>query len=273
MTLRTRPLAETFGVEVLDVDFAEPQPEQITGLLDALVEHGLVLARRQTLADAELVSLAKALGPVSIASRKSSLAPDHPEVMYVSNLKDEDDRLIGGLHKTDHAESIWHSDQSFRARPATLSTLMCVNAPEQGGGTGFINTVLAWEALAPQLRERLAIMRGLYRPRAAHEIEIVEVSHPARLTNPRTGRHALYVSELCHGFEGLSEADSQALLKQLLEHLRNPSFLYIHAWRMGDLLIYDNAQLLHRREAFAGLRWLKATRSYADGARFALIDG
>ena len=117
-------------------------------------------------------------------------------------------------------------------------------------------------ALDPALRERLDTMRGLYRPRPVHEIEIVEVSHPVVLTNPRSGRRALYVSELCHGFEGLDEAAGAALLHELLAHLADPGFRYTHAWRMGDLAIYDNAQLLHRREAFAGLRWLKATQSF-----------
>jgi len=273
MSLQTRPLDAGFGVEVLDLDLAESDSNQMSALLDLLAEQALVLLRRQTLADAELVALARSLGPVSIASRTSTLAPDYPEVMYVSNLKDADGRLIGGIPKHDHAESVWHSDQSFRSNPATLSTLMCVNAPEHGGGTGFISTVLAWEALEPALRKRLGTMRGLYRPRPVHEIEIVEVSHPLVLTNPRTGKQALYVSELCHGFADLDEAEGNALLQKLLEHLNNPAFRYTHAWRMGDIAIYDNAQLLHRREAFAGLRWLKATRSYADGMRFALIDG
>ncbi len=273
MSLETRPLDAAFGVEVLDIDLARADAGQRSALLDLLAEHAVVLARRQALADDELAALARALGPVRVASRKSSLAPDHPEVMYVSNLRDEDDRLIGGLYKEDHSEGTWHSDQSFRHNPATLSTLFCINAPARGGGTGFISTTLAWETLAPAMRERLESMRGLYRPRPRHEIEIVEVSHPAVLRNPRTGRKALYVSELCHGFAGLHEAQGEALRRELLDHLYDPGLRYTHQWRMGDFLLYDNAQLLHRREAFEGLRWLKATRSYADPSRFALIDG
>jgi taurine dioxygenase len=271
--LRTRPLAAGFGAELLDVDLSVPGSGTVEAVLDLLAEHALLIVRRQSLADAELAALARAMGPVGIASRRSALSRDHPEVMYVSNLRDEDERLIGGLGKDDHDESIWHSDQSFRATPATLSTLFCVNAPERGGGTGFISTALAWERLPVSLQQQLEGLRGLYRPRPTHEIEIVEVAHPVVLTNPRTGRRALYVSQLCHGFEGMSNPQAQALLQSLLAHLEDPGFRYTHRWRMGDLLIYDNAQLLHRREAFDGLRWLKATRSRADGTRFALVDG
>lgn len=271
-SLPIRPLTQAFGVDVTTLDLSAANDDELRLLRGLLTEHALLLLRRQSLHDADLVRLAKALGKVAVASKRSSHAPDHPEVMYVSNLKDEDNRIIGGLDKRDHSESVWHSDQSFRVRPATLSTLFCVHPAAEGGGTGFISTVQAWAALAPALRERVAELQGLYRPRPSHEIEIVEVAHRVRLVNPHTGREALYVSELCHGFEGMGEDQGQALLDQLLTHLRKPEFRYTHDWRMGDMLIYDNAQLLHRREAFSGMRWLKATRSFAPDDLFAVID-
>jgi taurine dioxygenase len=272
MSLNLKTLNADFGAEVVAADLARLDDNLVDAILDALLEHALLLFRWQSLDDAALAALAKALGPVGIASKTSCLAPGHPEVMYVSNLQDADGRLIGGLGPKDHSESIWHSDQSFRQRPATLSTLFCVHPPAQGGGTGFVSTTLACDALPQELRTRLDGMRTLYRARAGHEIESVEVSHAAVVSNPRTGRRALYVSELCHGFEGLEPAAGEALRDELMTYVLRPQHRYTHHWRMGDMVIYDNAQLLHRREAFSGMRWLKATRSYAPAGRFAIID-
>ena len=122
------------------------------------------------------------------------------------------------------------------------------------------------------LRSRLEGLRSLYRARAAHEIASIEVSHPAVLVNPSNGRRAVYVSELCHGFTGISDEEAEALHDQVMAYILRDEHRYIHSWRTGDMLIYDNAQLLHRREAFEGLRWLKATRSHAPAERFAIID-
>ena len=72
--------------------------------------------------------------------------------------------------------------------------------------------------------------------------------------------------------EGLSAAEGRALLEELLGCVLKPEHQYRHNWRMGDLLIYDNAQLLHRRDAFAGLRWLKATRVFVSPQHFAVPD-
>ncbi len=105
-----------------------------------------------------------------------------------------------------------------------------------------------------------------------HEIEKIEVTHPAVLQNPRTGRRSLYVSPNTRGFADLDEAQSEAIKAELLHYQMRDEHRYTHQWRMGDMLIYDNAQLLHRREAFAGLRWLKATRTFAPPEYFAVPD-
>lgn len=269
LPFQTQILRPGFGVEVLDVDLASLDEGQVDGLLNALVQHHLLLFRRQSLNDAEHAHLARIFGPVNVASKTSCLAPGQPEVMYVSNLHDEDMRLIGGLKKGDDGESLWHSDQSFRDKPATISTLFCVHPPAEGGGTGIASSVLGYEALPPALQQRLEGMMAIYRPLPSHEIAIVDVLHPAVLTNPVTGRKAVYVSELCRGFEGLSEDEGLALRDEVMGYVLREEHLYSQPWRMGDLLIYDNAQVLHRREGFAGLRWLKGTRSYAPQDRFA----
>ncbi len=272
MDLETRPLTEGFGVEVLHVDLARIDEPLADALMDAMVEHALVLLRRQSLDDTEIFRLCSAFGPVEEPAAKRSHSPGHKEINYISNLSDGEGRMIGGLTPDQHGDGPWHSDQSFRRRPATLSTLFCVHPPAEGGGTGFCSTTQGHAALPPDLAERVGGLRGLYLPSAVHDIEKVEVSHPAVLVQPVSGRRSLYVSASTRGFEGLESDEGEALKAELLGYQLRAEHRYSHRWRMGDMLIYDNAQLLHRREAFRGLRWLKATRTFAPRDRFAVPD-
>jgi taurine dioxygenase len=59
----------------------------------------------------------------------------------------------------------------------------------------------------------------------------------------------------------------------LLDVVLRPENIYSHPWQMGDLIIYDNSQLVHRRDEFNGIRWLKATKIFAPAQHFAVPDG
>jgi taurine dioxygenase len=70
----------------------------------------------------------------------------------------------------------------------------------------------------------------------------------------------------------LDDAEGRALKEELLSYQFRPEHIYQHNWRMGDMLIYDNAHFLHRRDAFEGIRFHKATRLYLSPDRFAVPD-
>ena len=40
--------------------------------------------------------------------------------------------------------------------------------------------------------------------------------------------------------------DGRLLLRDLIEHATQPEFVYRHAWRVGDLVIWDNRATMHR---------------------------
>ena len=77
-------------------------------------------------------------------------------------------------------------------------------------------------------------------------------AHPVFRTHPATGRKALYVNRLMTiAIEGLPEAESDELLNVLFAHQENPAFIYEHAWRVNDLLMWDNRCALHARTDFS----------------------
>jgi taurine dioxygenase len=131
---------------------------------------------------------------------------------------------------------------------------------------------MGYEALPPELKEKIATLRGKYHPGKTHEVEKIEVTHPAVLTSPTTGRKTLYLQPGTRGFESLDDTESQTLKNELLTYQLRQEHIYQHNYRMGDMLIYDNAQLLHKRDAYKGPRFLKITRVFLSPDRFAIPD-
>ena len=93
------------------------------------------------------------------------------------------------------------------------------------------------------------------------------------LRSPIDGREFLYHSENTRRFIGLDDTSGRALKQELLDFILNPGNIYAHEWRAGDLLVYDNTQVVHRREAFEGKRWLQGTKIFAPSQLFARPDG
>ena len=270
MTFKTTPLTPDYGVEVHDIDLTEINAEMAESILDAANEHALLLFRRQCLHDDDIYNLSAALGPVEEPAALSNHSPGFKEVNYISNLNNAEGTFIGNTI-TDN-DGGWHSDQAFRKNPATLSTLYCIIAPDEGGGTSFCSTQMGYEALPQNLKDKAATLRSQYMPGKVHEVEKIKVSHSTVLTNPTNGRQTLYVQPGTRGFQAMATEESQALKKELLNYQIQPEHVYQHNYRMGDMLIYDNAQLLHKRDAYKGPRFLKITRVFLSPDRFAVPD-
>lgn len=272
MNFETRPLSENFGAEVLDADLTEVNRDMAEAILSAVHKHAILLFRRQSLHDEDIYRLSTALGPVEEpTAAKDNHAPGFKSIVYLANINSLDGTLIKGnfVEKTDGG---WHSDQAYRKNPATLSTLFCVIAPESGGSTSFANTRLGYESLPLTLKNRLENMKVRYSPGKSHGVPDIEVTHPAVLVNPESGIKTLYVGPGARGFEGLNDAECRALKEELLSYQFRSEYIYQHNWRMGDMLIYDNAHFLHRRDAFEGIRFHKATRLHLSPDRFAVPD-
>jgi alpha-ketoglutarate-dependent taurine dioxygenase len=139
-----------------------------------------------------------------------------------------------------------------------MTILHAKELPPVGGNTQFANMAIAYDALAADMKRRIAGLRVVHswaasRRRAGAppppEIEMRErppVEHPLVRTHPDTGAKALYIGNHASHIVGLPEPESEALLQELLEHATQPQFVYTHHWRDGDLVMWDNRCLLHR---------------------------
>jgi taurine dioxygenase len=161
-------------------------------------------------------------------------------------------------------EAVWHTDMSYVAAPPSASALYSLEAPPSGGNTGFCNMYLAYDTLPAGLRHDIEgrlcrhdasrnsageLRRGFVD--APDPTQVVGAEHPVVRTHPVTGRKALFLGRRPNAYiPGLPLADSEALLDALWAHCTKPEFAWYQQWRKGDLILWDNRCVMHRRDAF-----------------------
>ncbi|MGY9057263.1 MAG: TauD/TfdA dioxygenase family protein [Alphaproteobacteria bacterium] len=257
--MEIRPICNSFAREVTGLDCAaQLSATDRQALREAWSQQGVLVFRRQFLTETALVQFSEAFGEPERIVREDWASKQRAEVIYISNLKDMDGKVIGGLGA---GEITWHSDQSYVKDPATGSFLYGVEVPENHGATEFANLRLAYQTLPPALKAKAdaAWGRFSYAKRVQGYDESPGASEAARqkapdilhrLVNhhPVEGWPALYMDPgTTAGIEGLDPDEGQALLNDLAEHATQPQFIYEHQWRMGDLVMWDNGFTLHRR--------------------------
>jgi alpha-ketoglutarate-dependent 2,4-dichlorophenoxyacetate dioxygenase len=143
--------------------------------------------------------------------------------------------------------------------PALASVLSARIIPAKGGETEYISTRRAWERLDPALlRQQLencfawhdyAYSRGKVTPNLASAVERAALPPQCwRMAwrNPANGQTALYVASHAYAIDGMDQAAAQHLLEELLDAATAPGLSYLHTWRSGDVVMWDNRATLHR---------------------------
>jgi taurine dioxygenase len=216
--------------------------------------------RGQQLSNERHIEFSRRFGELEIHVLKKYLLPDHPEILVISNIKDENGENIGLAD----AGFTWHTDVSYLRTPSRCSLLYAKEVPHRDGkalgDTLFTNTRAAYEALPETMKRRLVGLKAVHRYSARKRVansprpkltkqqldETPDVAHPIVRTHPWTGRKSLYVTAgECIGIEGLPHDEGVALIEELTAHCLGPDFQYRHKWQVGDLLMWDNASSMH----------------------------
>jgi taurine dioxygenase len=261
--VRVRPTGAALTADVEGVDLSGPlSPELMTAIKQAWGDHLVLRFRGQKLCDGDLMRFSREFGELDWAPvAATNDAPEGREyVMVVSNVV-ENGQAIGQLGAY---EALWHTDMSYIPEPPMASALYSLEAPPSGGDTGFCNMYRALETLPADLRRaaegRVCIhdasrnsageLRRGYVD-ASDASQTVGAAHPIVRTHPETGRKALFLGRRRNAYiQGLSLADSEALLDALWAHATKDEFAWYQQWRAGDLILWDNRCVMHRRDAF-----------------------
>ena len=247
-------LASDFAVRIDGVDLSQPMDDTDFGRLrDVWMQNKVAVFRDQSLEDDDLLAFARRFGPLFVHVQSQLVSPDHKEVMYATNRKTE--APVRGVLE-------WHTDQSYTPKPVFGTILYGIDIPNEGGDTLFADLSAAYDTLPEDLRRRVDGLTAVYSPvKRGHERratlsagqlkEIPDVTHPLVRTHPYLGRKALYLSpNHIKVIGGLPEAESDALLAELTAHATKPGNVYCHEWRPGDVIMWDNTSIMHRRNDF-----------------------
>jgi alpha-ketoglutarate-dependent taurine dioxygenase len=258
-----RPTGAALGADIEGVDLAGPlSPEMVAAIKQAWGEHLVLRFRRQHLSDDDLMRFSRHFGELDWAPiAATNDAPEGREyIMVVSNVV-EDGKAIGQLGAY---EAIWHTDMSYVQEPPSASALYALEVPPEGGDTGFCNMYRAYETLPEELRRQIPrllcrhdasrnsageLRRGFVD--ASDPSQTIGAEHPLLRTHPVTGRKALFLGRRRNAYiPGLRLADSEALLDTLWEYATKPESTWYQQWQAGDLILWDNRCVMHRRDAF-----------------------
>ena len=255
----------SFGADVIDVEIGALDEAAFAEVHAAWLDRAVLRFRDQRLDRAALQTFSQRFGPLEYAPF-GRITPEelakipHPHVTVISNIV-ENGRPIGGLGA---AEAKWHTDMSYIERPPTASILYAVEVPPAEGDTHYCNMIGALDALPTPLAGRARTLRAKHD--AAHDSigklrrghqdvddprDAPGAYHPIVLRHPETGRDALYLGRRQDAYvEGLPLDESEALLDEIWRHVALPGDTWTQQWRVGDLVIWDNRTVMHRRAAF-----------------------
>ena len=252
------PSGGVLGADIVGADISAGLGRDDFAAVEAAFDaHSVICLRDQSLTERQYVDFARRFGEVEVIFLTHYAHPSIPEIMLVSNIKEEG-RDIG------HADAgrVWHTDMSYTATPPRATLLYALEVPvEDGkvlGDTLFASATAAHDDLPDPLKKRLQGLRAIHRVSGRRKKTGTgaqdnplrdrqpDVIHPVVRTHPVTGRQALYVSEgECVGILGMADAEAKPLLDDLARRIIRPDYRYRHRWRKGDVLIWDNAAVQH----------------------------
>lgn len=263
--LRIEPLDAPLGARVSGIDLAAaPTSAVIEAIRTAWREHLVLVFPGQQLDDEALMRFAKSFGeldpPGPNPYGKEPLHPTHPELNVISNIV-ENGRPIGNLGD---GEAVWHADMTYVERPPKGAILYALELPSSGGDTHFASMYAAYEGLSPDLRAAIDGRKAVHdashnsagiRRTGYDEVTDVRLTpgarHPLARLDAATGRRCLFLGRRPRSYVIDTEVEeSERILDSLWAHATSPEFTMVHRWSLGDVVMWDNLSVLHRRDAF-----------------------
>jgi alpha-ketoglutarate-dependent 2,4-dichlorophenoxyacetate dioxygenase len=273
MDLAVTQLHPLFVAELKGVDLSRDIDAKTQQAIEhAMDEYAVCVLPGQKLDDERQIAFSRRYGPLENASavkhqRKAGVIGQrvrHPEIFDVSNL-DENGNILSSddarwLYR--QANELWHSDSSFRQKSSTWSLLHARIVPPSGGDTCFADTRAAYDALPAAMQQKLEglvaehsiwysrSLRGGYVPTDDERAARPPAHHPLVRRHPGSGRKALFIASHASHIIGWPADEGRALLDELMAFATERRFVYVHNWRVGDLVIWDNRCTMHRASPF-----------------------
>src|SRR5213083_271411 len=257
--MQLKKLGRDFALEASGIDLARPLSDSAFREIEEAFFAGQVLVfRGQKLMAREFLEFARRFGPPEPHVVDQFHHPEYRDILILSNVVR--DGKPAGLAD---AGTYFHTDYSYLEVPARATMLYSIEVPRSGGNTLFANQYAAYDDLPEAMKQRIGTLIAIHHygnrkvedemSRVAaspltseQKAKMPLITHPVVRAHPVTGRKALYaVSGSSYGIVGMPEDEAVALLDELALHATQPKYVYSLSYRVGDVVIWDNASLLH----------------------------
>ena len=265
MTISIEPLEPEIGARVSGVDLTKPLTPDVAAQIESAMDtYAMLVFHGQNITDEQQKAFTLNFGAIEDARGGNVTKPQDKRLAEglndVSNLGKDGKPLAkdSRQHLFNIGNMLWHSDSSFRAVPAKYSILSARVVNPVGGNTEFANMRAAYDALdaatQAEIEDLVCEHSLMYSRGALGFLEFTdaerEMFKPVRQQlvrrHPSTGQKSLYLSSHAGAILGMEMPAARILLRDLTEHATQPRFVYVHKWQVGDLVMWDNQQTMHR---------------------------
>lgn len=245
----------SIGAEVIGVDVKTMNDATFGKIYQAWLDSNVICVRDQQLEIDDYLTYSRRFGVVCPHPSKITRHPDYPELTVLGINKFRTDGTLDKEVYRRGAEG-FHTDGSYEEVPYKATQLYALAIPSRGGDTFFSSAYAAYEALPQRLKDKLDDKIGTFKYGGRKKLNalldeadrhIAPVRHPLVQTHPETGRKLLYFDQgKILTIEGVSQAESDAIIDEMVGYFVEPPCQYRHQWRKGDIVIWDNRCSYHK---------------------------
>ena len=260
--MEVNTLHPLFAVELIGADTSNPADELVETVEALMREHAVLCIRGQShIDDEQQLAFARRFGPLELPGSTPHHGGRVAFGLYdVSNLGPDGEIMDADSPRAKIAKGneLFHADSSFNDLPSKWSMLRGVIVTPERGETELIDMRAVYHALPQAMKDRLEgleAQHNYFHSRRKAGAEVDDANHPLapymRAVHPvvrtsASGRKTLFVGAHTQRILGMDEAESAALIEELIAFATRPRFIYAHKWQAGDILIWDNRCTLHR---------------------------
>ena len=256
---------KSLGGEIIGLDISKKlTQDQINFINESWNERLVLVFKKQNLDDPKLINFSRYFGELDPPGPNPygiTFLPEFPEINVISNVKNEQGTPIGNLGD---GEAVWHADMTYLDLPPKAGILYALEVPENQGNTHFANMNLAYSELPAAIKEKIdgkilihdsahnsaGMLRKGY-SEVNDPTETPGARHPIVITDKSTQKKLLFLGRRPHAYIiGLEVEESENLLDEIWEHATQEKYTWTQQWEKGDLLMWKNLNVLHKRDAF-----------------------
>ena len=256
---------KSLGGEIIDLDISKKLTQDQINFINQSWDERLVLVfKKQNLDDHKLINFSKYFGELDPPGPNPygiTFLPEFPEINVISNVKNEQGTPISNLGD---GEAVWHADMTYLELPPKAGILYALEVPKNQGNTHFANMSLAYSDLSDDIKKKIdgkilihdsahnsaGMLRKGY-SEVNNPTDTPGARHPMVISDKSTNKKLLFLGRRPHAYiVGLEIEESENLLDEIWEHATQEKYTWTQKWEKGDLLMWKNLNVLHKRDAF-----------------------